>query len=149
MDGCSTRSVDDADGGQRQVSSSKGRVRLPPSRPKGALASLAAAFGGGGRPDTTYAILCVVLIAAIGAGCSSPQKTESSPSSAAAPKAPDGRELRAVTLPDLSQLSQSAQQQIRDQYASLMKTIGSRPSVVESSRAYGEMGKLLLAAQYY
>jgi DNA-binding NarL/FixJ family response regulator len=30
------------------------RVRLPPSRPKRASASLAAAFGGGG-PDTTYA----------------------------------------------------------------------------------------------
>src|SRR4029079_8714655 len=140
MDGCSTRSVDDADGGQRQVSSSKGRVRLPPTRPKGALASLAAAFGGGGRPDTTNAILCVVLIAAIGPGCSSPQKTESSPStSAAAAKTPDGRALRAVTLPDLYELAPSAQQQIRDQYASLMKTIGSRPSVVESSRAYGEI----------
>jgi tetratricopeptide (TPR) repeat protein len=30
-----------------------------------------------------------------------------------------------------------------------MKTIDSRPSVIDSSQAYGEMGKLLLAAQYY
>src|SRR5207244_2955087 len=29
-------------------------VRLPPSHPLGALASLAEAFGGGGKPDTTY-----------------------------------------------------------------------------------------------
>src|SRR5262249_18483256 len=30
------------------------RVRLPPSRPEGASASLAGAFGGGGKADTTY-----------------------------------------------------------------------------------------------
>jgi ATP-dependent exoDNAse (exonuclease V) beta subunit len=30
-----------------------GKVRLPPSRPEGASASLAGAFGGGGKPDTT------------------------------------------------------------------------------------------------
>jgi hypothetical protein len=30
------------------------RVRLPPSRLQGASASLAGAFGGGGKPDTTY-----------------------------------------------------------------------------------------------
>jgi hypothetical protein len=29
-------------------------VRLPPSRPLGALASLAEAFGEGGKPDSTY-----------------------------------------------------------------------------------------------
>jgi hypothetical protein len=29
-------------------------VRLPPSRAKRASASLAVAFGGGGKPDTTY-----------------------------------------------------------------------------------------------
>ena len=46
-------------------------------------------------------------------------------------------------------MAPSAQKQIRDQYASLTRTIGNRtrPST-ELSNAYGEMGKLLMAAQY-
>ena len=68
---------------------------------------------------------------------------------ATAPKTPDGRELRSVTLPDLSQMAPSAQKQIRDQYASLDandRRITRRST--ELSNAYGDMGKLLMAAQY-
>jgi tetratricopeptide (TPR) repeat protein len=61
----------------------------------------------------------------------------------------DGRELRPVTLPDLSQMAPSAQKQIRDEYASLTSTIGRRAPTTDLSHAYGDMGKLLLAAQYY
>jgi tetratricopeptide (TPR) repeat protein len=95
----------------------------------------------------TIVIVYVFLVIAV--GCSSPPKTESSPTTnASAPKTPDGRELRPINLPDLSQMAPSAQKQIRDQYASLMQTIGNHRTVTELSNAYGDMGKLLMAAQY-
>src|SRR5436190_3536783 len=99
------------------------------------------------KPVTTAAIASSILSAILLTGCSSPQKQpSSSPSSAIAAKAPDGRDLRPVNLPDLSQMSPSAQKQIRDQYAALSTTIASRPDVIGLSAAYGEMGKLLMAA---
>src|SRR4029077_2685981 len=129
MDRRGDRSVDDADGGQRKVMTFSPRLRL--------------------KPATTTAFAFALLSAAIVAGCSSPQKTESSPTTnASAPKAPDGRELRSITLPDLLQMAPSAQKQIRDQYASLTRTIGAHATVTELSNAYGDMGKLLMAAQY-
>ena len=95
----------------------------------------------------TLAIVAVA-VAALSA-CSSPRGNGGTPRSAeTAPKTPDGRPLNQVTLPDLSQMSPSAQKQIRDQYESLTKTIAARPAVTELSAAYGEMGKLLMAAQY-
>ncbi len=45
-------------------------------------------------------------------------------------------------------MAPSAQKQIRDQYASLTRTIGAHTTVTELSNAYGDMGKLLMAAQY-
>src|SRR6476659_968536 len=90
---------------------------------------------------TILAILVLPLIAS----CSSPSRTTGSPpsTSSAAPRTPDGRELLAVTLPDLSQVPPSAQKQIRDQYASMNRAAESHAAVTEQSRAYGEMGKLL------
>lgn len=61
---------------------------------------------------------------------------------------PDGRALRPVTLPDLSQMAESAQTQIRNQYSALQRiTDDQRSSTGDRSGAYGEMGKLLMAAQ--
>src|SRR5947207_703001 len=98
------------------------------------------------QADTTTVIVYVFLVIAV--GCSSPQKTESSSptTNAAAPKTADGRELHPITLPDLSQMAPSAQKQIRDQHASLMRTIAKHQTVTELSDAYGDMGKLLMAA---
>ena len=66
------------------------------------------------------------------AGDTSPQVT------AAAPP------LLPVVLPDLSGMHQSVQEQLRDAYASLALT----PRQGERSQAYGELGKLLMAAKY-
>ena len=92
--------------------------------------------------------IAAVVAAALSAACSSAEKPADAPPAAAAPKTPDGRDLNPVTLPDLSQMAPSAQKQIRDQYASLTKTVAAKPGVTELSAAYGEMGKLLMAAQY-
>jgi len=100
------------------------------------------------EPDTTTVIGVLLLICVL-SGCSSSQKTQSASATTTQAKTPDGRNLRPVELPDLSQMAPSAQKQIRDQYASLQQTITNHRNVVELSRAYGEMGKLLMAAQDY
>ena len=55
--------------------------------------------------------------------------------------------LQAVSLPDLSRMVPSAQTQIRDSYKALTQKIATRSTtVVELADAYGEFGKLLMAA---
>ena len=57
--------------------------------------------------------------------------------------------MQPVTLPDLSRMAESAQTQVRDRYAAMMRTVENRSAtIVDMSTAYGEMGKLLMAAQY-
>ena len=59
----------------------------------------------------------------------------------------DGLVLRPVPLPDLSQMAPSAQQQIRTQHAALMAMASAKTTALaDLSLAYGEMGKLLMAA---
>lgn len=61
------------------------------------------------------------------------------------------RTLQAVVaLPDLSSAAEPVQQQIREQYALLQDAIA-RTAVppTELAAAYGEMGKLFIAAEYY
>jgi tetratricopeptide (TPR) repeat protein len=57
--------------------------------------------------------------------------------------------LRQVTLPDLSHAAPSVQRQLRDGYAALQaKVKGSATPSEELAAAYGQMGMLLLAAEY-
>ncbi len=65
------------------------------------------------------------------------------------PATPGRPPLRDVVLPDLSKMAASARTQIRERHDTLQH-IAARPGVtpVELSNAYGEMGKLLMAAQY-
>lgn len=73
---------------------------------------------------------------------------ESSAPEAIERKAPDGSTLRPVTLPDLSKLSPSVQAQIRGGHSSLTAKLGERStSSGELAAAFGEMGRLLMAAQ--
>src|SRR5258705_1903949 len=91
---------------------------------------------GGQRPVTRSVCLVAVFTGLVMAGCTSP-------------KTADRPALRPVTLPDLSQMAESARQQIEERHASMLQTIESRTaSVADLSSAYGEMGKLLMAAQY-
>lgn len=93
------------------------------------------------------AVACALLVG--GCGRSHEAGASAAQPGPAAPKTPDGRPLQPVTLPELSQMAASAQAQIRDRFTTLNRTIGSaQSSVVDMSVAYGEMGKLLMAAQY-
>ena len=81
-------------------------------------------------------------------GCAPPPEAGTS-TSTGGPRTPDGRALQPVMLPDLSRMAESAQTQIRDRYAAMLSTIENRAAtIVDMSTAYGEMGKLLMAAQY-
>jgi len=54
----------------------------------------------------------------------------------------------AAPLPDLAKMAPSVQTQIRDAHARLMALVTGRAPARERSRAYGEVGTLLMAAQF-
>jgi tetratricopeptide (TPR) repeat protein len=89
-----------------------------------------------------------IVLAALVLSCSSPNQRAATPQ-AAEPAATDPQAVRPITLPDLSRVSPSVRQQLTEQYASLMTAIEkSTGSNAELSAAYGEMGKLLMAAEF-
>jgi len=62
---------------------------------------------------------------------------------------PGGRGLRPVSLPGLSRAAEPVQEQLRERYTSLeLKAENSATPTVELANEYGEMGKLLMAAEY-
>lgn len=84
-----------------------------------------------------------VLFLSLGCG---PAETERS--APASTSTVGGVTLRPMTLPDLSQMAPSVQQQIRERHAALRGALDNRSaSPLELSNAFGEMGKLLMAAQ--
>jgi tetratricopeptide (TPR) repeat protein len=92
------------------------------------------------------ALLAGVFASAVAGACASPgdEAAHSKPVNA-----PDGRALRAVDLPDLSATAPSVQKQIRERHAAVLATLRSGgKNAAELGSAYGEMGKLLMAAQY-
>ncbi len=57
--------------------------------------------------------------------------------------------LQPVALPDISSAAESVQKQIGDRYQSLQSAIDRDAPPTELAGAYGEMGKLFVAAEYY
>jgi tetratricopeptide (TPR) repeat protein len=104
------------------------------------------------KPDTTYNayVAIVALFLAGGGGCGrNTQITTSTSSVASTPVLVDRKALRPVSLPDFSKVEPSVQKQLRDGYAALRARI-ENPSTSDADLggAYGEMGKLLMAAEY-
>jgi len=65
------------------------------------------------------------------------------------PTPPDRTALRPVALPDLTRAAELVRRQLRDRYASLTETTSNpNASPPELANAFGEMGKLLMAAEY-
>lgn len=82
-----------------------------------------------------FVVIGLVLVVS---ACSAPAK----PASAR-------RALQPVLLPDVSRVSESVERQLRDRYASLtMKIQAPGTTPAELAEAYGEMGTLLMAAEY-
>jgi tetratricopeptide (TPR) repeat protein len=96
-------------------------------------------------------IVSVAALLLVLPGCATQERTD--PASASPPPASpaptDRRTLQTVALPDLSKLDAPVQKQLRDGYQTLtakMTTPGI--SDVDLGFAYGEMGKLLMAAEF-
>ena len=58
-------------------------------------------------------------------------------------------DLQPVALPDISSAADSVQKQIRDRYQLLQDAIDRKAPTTELATAYGEMGKMFVAAEYY
>jgi len=95
-------------------------------------------------------IACAMVVAAT--GCTSRTQRPSATGSSEAPAGGSSvgeSALRPVSLPDLSQVTPSAQAQVRQQYAVLTEKTG-KPgqSAGDRAEAYGELGKILMAADH-
>jgi tetratricopeptide (TPR) repeat protein len=87
---------------------------------------------------TVAAVISLVLIVS---GCTSTRET--------ATVSIDRPALRPVSLPDMTGAAESVQLQLRDRYASLkLKIDSSGTSADDLADAYGEMGRLFVAAEY-
>lgn len=87
------------------------------------------------------------VLAVLGGGCNSRGGATSPPSAGAS--RPNRTDLRPVALPDLAAASEAVRAQIRERYASLTERIDDRGTFpMDLASAYGELGKLLMAAQY-
>lgn len=92
-------------------------------------------------------VTVAILVCAGVAGCHAPQKTSDAPSANAALNPPAGLGLQTVTMPDVSKMEPSVRQQMEAQFSSLKSTVAKRsPSHDDLAVAYGETGKLLMAA---
>jgi tetratricopeptide (TPR) repeat protein len=96
------------------------------------------------RPWCAALIACLVLV-------SSPACRRSADSGTPSSSTPTGRVgLREVSLPDLSVADESVQTQTKERFATLQQKLGDR-SVPDAdlALAFGELGVLLHAAEYY
>jgi tetratricopeptide (TPR) repeat protein len=91
-----------------------------------------------------------VLLALLAGACTSRNEANSAAlTGASVVKPPDGLGLRPVSLPDLSVIDESMREQLRERSSFLVLKVENHATTpVELSTAYGEMGKLLMAAQY-
>jgi tetratricopeptide (TPR) repeat protein len=89
------------------------------------------------------------VLAMLAGGCARPD--ESKPSvSVSGSRQSVAETARPITLPDVSRLTRSVQAQMRERHSALMAKLEDRttPSA-ELGAAYGELGLILMAAEYY
>ncbi len=95
-----------------------------------------------GRP-----VVVVFASSLLAAACNSGPKVTSTPTQT---NASDSTSLPPVSLPDLSRMEPSVQQQMSERFQLLKSMTENRETApVDLAHAYGEMGKLLMAAEYY
>src|SRR4051812_13796617 len=98
--------------------------------------------------------MCSALTLGISCACSTEPKTAhgrdvvTERKTASAPTPAEGS-LPPVTLPDLSRMEKSVQQQMTDAYRSLTARLENHAPPDELGSAYGDLGNLLLAAEYF
>jgi tetratricopeptide (TPR) repeat protein len=95
-------------------------------------------------------LLAGAFLSACGLGCGKDRgATSGQTSHVDAPRVADAPELQEVTLPDLSVVAQSVREQLASSYSSLQAKIANTNATKrELGAANGEMGKLLMAADF-
>src|SRR5205823_5305201 len=95
-------------------------------------------------------VLATLSSAALGVSCVSTNNASAPSADKSAPTSPGRPALRRISLPDLSRMEKSVQQQMRESDAALrVKIENPETQTVELGNAYGAMGKLLMAAEYF
>jgi tetratricopeptide (TPR) repeat protein len=85
----------------------------------------------------------------LGSACTSSKDNGVSRSEAQATRAKIiDEEVRSVPMPDLTRLPGPVQEQVRERYAVLEQAIERRAPAEELGRAYGDVGVILMAAEY-
>jgi tetratricopeptide (TPR) repeat protein len=98
------------------------------------------------------AVAAAVLVACAGfsVSCRSPQKTSATGVSISPLDPPPGLGLQVVTMPEFSTMEASVRQQMETQFSRLKATVENRASTRgDLALAYGEMGKLVMAATLF
>ena len=98
--------------------------------------------------QTRRALSVMAAVLLVSGGCTSEPKA--GPPSATPSAEPDDNQLPPVALPDLSRMEKSVQQQMTEQYQ-LLTSLIDKPATprADLARAYGDMGNLLMAADYF
>jgi tetratricopeptide (TPR) repeat protein len=85
-------------------------------------------------------VFVAAVVLAIASGCTSTQETAAISTAR--------RPLRPVSLPDITGAAESVQVQLREQHELLLGVDRSGAANIELADAYGDLGKLLVAAEY-
>ena len=96
-------------------------------------------------------IASAVLTGLLVAGASACAPPDDAGATRPAPRDAEGEsphEVRPVTLPDLSRLSDSVRDQVRERHAALMRIDRPEAPADELGRAHGDLGLILMAADY-
>src|SRR5262245_63967184 len=101
----------------------------------------------GDRLRSVTALVCVQLVLS-GACSPTPDSGTTRQEAPAVTKETSAQQVQPVTLPDLSRLPAPVQEQIRNRQVILDQAIERKAPAEELGRAYGEVGLLLMAAEY-
>jgi tetratricopeptide (TPR) repeat protein len=105
------------------------------------------------RKTQSERAFCIVhfalLLTVVACSSSQDRSAASAPASSTTSRA-TRQTLRHVSLPNLSNTGESARNQINDRYALLMTKVDNPDaSALDLASAYGELGKILMAAEYF
>jgi len=94
------------------------------------------------------ALMC--LLATLAGGCAPHDESAPSVSASGSRQGAAAAAARPVALPDVSRLAKSVQAQVRERHSALMAKLEGRTTPpAELGDAYGELGLILMAAEYY
>ncbi len=98
-------------------------------------------------PSIARVVLTGLLVAGVSA-CAPPDDAGATRPASRDAEGESPREVRPVTLPDLSRLSESVRDQVRERHTALTRIDRPETPADELGRAHGDLGLILMAADY-